>query len=161
MKTPVVQPGVEWAVLALCLWQSADLATAWQHSPFDRLGWLALGIWLVPALIAAFVQHLPSTSPARTSWRAWTALALDLSGGLLGMHVLMHGALAFAFAAVAPAFRRRNLWLLLALCWMPALGWLMRGLSPVGVVALRLGLASAAVWLSAGPVRLARRASFR
>jgi hypothetical protein len=160
MKTPFIKPGVEWAVLALCLWQSADLATAWQHSPFDRLGWLALGIWLVPVLSAAFIQHLPSTSSAQTSWRAWTALALGLSGGLLDMHVLTHSALAFAFAAVAPAVRRRNLWLLLSLCWMPVLGWLLHGLSPVGVAVVRLGLASAAVWLSLGPIRLARHASF-
>ena len=43
----------EWGVLAFCAWHSSDLLTAWQYSPFDRLGWLALALWVTPTLAGA------------------------------------------------------------------------------------------------------------
>ncbi|MEI6779585.1 MAG: hypothetical protein WCQ21_01585 [Verrucomicrobiota bacterium] len=53
MKRRFSQLEAEWGVLAFCAWQSADLLTAWRHSPFDRLGWLALVLWLTPTLAGA------------------------------------------------------------------------------------------------------------
>ena len=53
MKRRFSQLDAEWGVLAFCAWQSADLLTAWRHSPFDRLGWLALVLWLTPTLAGA------------------------------------------------------------------------------------------------------------
>ena len=134
----------EWGVLAFCVWQAADLLTAWRNSPFDHLGWLALGFWLVPTLVSAwrFRARLPKTR--RSVYFAWLGLAVCLAGILTDMHFLKHGALALACAAITPQVRFGSLWLVLALAWMPALGWLLAGLPAFGVAGIRLTLAALA-----------------
>ena len=48
MKTEKNFPLVGLAVPLFCAWQARDLINAWRHSPHDRLGWLALLVWLAP-----------------------------------------------------------------------------------------------------------------
>ena len=67
-----------------------------------------------------------------------------LAGMLTDLHVLNYVALALACAAVTPCFPFRGLWLVLALAWMPVLGWLLGSLSGSGVALIRLGLAALA-----------------
>ena len=143
----------EWGVLAFCAWQSSNLVTGWRHSPFDRLEWLALGIWLAPTL--ASVGGFLAAGPAgkRGIWLAWLALAACLAGILTDMHFLKHGALALACAAVTPPFRFDIAWLALAVAWMPALGWIVRGVPASGVVGIRLALASLAALIALAGVR--------
>jgi hypothetical protein len=143
----------EWAILAFCAWQSADLWAAWRHSPFDQFGWLALGIWLAPCF-----------QPGQTGRRplpAWLGLALAVAGKVGDLHILAHGGLACAIGALRPWSAWRGLWLALSICWMPGLGWLARN-QPVGAVAgLRLALAVAAAaagWAAARPAREAQPA---
>ena len=134
----------EWGVLAFCAWQAGDLLTAWRNSPFDHLGWLALGFWLVPTLVSAwqFRARLPKTR--RSVYFAWFGLAFCLAGIVTDMHFLKHGALALACAAITPQFRLGTLWLILALAWIPVLGWSLAGLPAFGVAWLRLTLAAVA-----------------
>ena len=177
----------EWGVLAFCAWHSSDLLTAWQYSPFDRLGWLALALWVTPTLAGALgllpmnlgniqpptpnaqhpmmaqtrgpgskapclhsafcilhsaLQPLPPSQPTRRGLPlAWLGLLTCLAGMLTDLHVLNYVALALACAAVTPCFPFRGLWLVLALAWMPVLGWLLGSLSGSGVALIRLGLA--------------------
>ncbi len=153
MKPPLPMPGVEWAVLGFSGWQAADLRIAWRHSPLDRLGWLALGIWLTP-LLARFLRRCADHQPpsARVPL-CWLALAFGLLGLLTEMHFTQHCALACACAALTPSFRLWGLWFGLSLAWMPALGWILAGFSPSGLVVTRLALASgaAAIALAGAP----------
>lgn len=144
MNGRIPRLGVEWAVLGFCAWQAADLLTAWQHSPFDRLGWLALGIWLAPTLAPAFGFRAPRPMTPRSVQLCWLGLVTSLFAILTDMHFLKHGALAFACAAFTPPFRFWRLWFALSLAWMPALGWLLGGLPALGVTSTRLGLATLA-----------------
>jgi hypothetical protein len=153
MKTKLPNLGVEWAVLAFCAWQASDLVTGWRHSPFDRLEWLALGIWLTPTLLSAGGFRAPGPATNRSVVLAWLALAVCLGGLLTDMHFLKHGALALACAAVTPAFRLGILWLGLGVAWMPSLGWLVHGLPASGVVTLRLALATVAALIALAGIR--------
>jgi len=153
MKVRFPNLGAEWAVLGFCAWQASDLLTAWRHSPFDRWGWLAFGIWLAPTLAAAFGFHAPRPTTPRTPRLAWLALAVGLAGVLTDMHFLKHGALALACAAVTPFCGLGSLWLVLSLAWMPALGWLLGGLSVFGVASTRLALAALAALMGLAGMR--------
>lgn len=147
---------VEGAILVFCLWRSADLLSAWRNAPYDRWGWLAFALWCLPA-VAALVRGHAAWGAAR--WMAclpWLALALALAGSLGEVNFLAYWGLACALAgwsatganpppaprlaAVWPA----GLWLLLAVCWMPVLGWVASSFSPASVAGLRLTLAALA-----------------
>ena len=143
----------EWGVLAFCAWQSSNLVTGWRYSPFDRLEWLALGIWMAPTLASA-AGFLPA-GPAgkRGVYLAWLALVACLAGILTDMHFLKHGALALACAAVTTPSRFEIAWIALAVAWMPALGWIVRGVPASGVVGIRLALASLAALIALAGVR--------
>lgn len=147
----------EWGVLAFCAWQSSNLVNAWRYSPFDRLEWLALGIWMAPALAFAAGLLTPGPAGRRGAWLAWLALAACLAGILTDMHFLKHGALALACAAVTPPFRFEIVWLALAAAWMPALGWLVRGVTASGVVGMRLALATLAALIALAGARAGLR----
>lgn len=152
-RIPKFTVDAQWGVLALCAWQSADLVTAWAHSPFDRYGWLALALWLAPVFAAAFGFRAALPASRRSFHLAWLALFTCLTGVLTEMHFLQHAALALAGVAVTPRFRLDNLWLALALAWMPALGWLLGGLPVSGVAAIRLALTAVAALLVLVSVR--------
>ena len=138
---------VEWGVIAFCAWQASDLLFTWRHSPFDAAGWLAMGIWLAPVLARIF-PHAGNAGPARpTSRFCWLALAACLMGILADAHFFKHCALAFACAALAPSFRYSGLWLALSVCWMPTLGWMLKSISPDGVIFTRLTLAIGAAFI--------------
>ncbi|MBI2947778.1 MAG: hypothetical protein HYY23_09025 [Verrucomicrobia bacterium] len=61
-------PFLQFTVIGYGLWQSRNLLEAWRHSPFDRWGWLACFVWLVPFLVCN----------ARSKW---PGLHLSLSKG--------------------------------------------------------------------------------
>lgn len=137
----------EWAVAALCAWQASDLLFTWRHSPFDAAGWLAMGIWLAPFLAPFFLRPVKAGESSGTSKFCWLALATCLLGILTDAHFFKHCALAFACAALVPSFRYSTLWLALSICWMPALGWLLKSISPNAVMFTRLALALGAASL--------------
>lgn len=132
--------GLELAVAAFCAWQAAGVLTAWQHSPFDRLGWLSFLIWLAP-LGGAWRERPPRRETALIL--PVLALGLAVAGRLLELNALNYGALAVALTALLPGTARRGLWLASALAWMPLLGWMARDLPPGWVAMLRLLLAAA------------------
>ena len=131
---------VEWLVTLFCAWHAADLVHAWRHSPYDRLGWLAMIIWVIPAgwAIGRGAHDIYQFKLAMIS------LALALIGVIGDLNFLVYWGLAGALGSLAH-FRPRAAWLWLALAgsWMPALGWLGSEtyLGPITVNGLRVALA--------------------
>ncbi len=140
MKRWLTTHGLELAVAAFCGWQAAGLLTAWQHSPFDHLGWLSFLIWLAP-LGGAWRERTPCRETALIL--PMLALGLAVAGRLLELNALNYGALAVALTALLPGAARRSLWLASALAWMPLLGWVARDFPPGAVSMLRLLVAAA------------------
>jgi hypothetical protein len=154
MRTSVV----EWGVLAFCVWQGWGVISAWRHSPYDRLGWLAFLVWLGPVLVGRAecgVQNAESgvQSGERgrgAAWRVWMSglgLVCAVVGVIGDLNVLRHAGLALAIAGLAVTGWRWLGWLGLAVCWMPAVGWLGQGLAVSQVGALRVGAAGLALGL--------------
>jgi hypothetical protein len=139
MKTTGRFLRVEWAVLAFCVWQAGDLPTAWRHSPFDAWGWLALLIWLAPAVAAC--ARTPLAAHGTGGLFCWAGLAAALGGIVTEVHFLGHCALALACAGATVRFRFFLVWLALSAAWMPALGYALHNLPVWAVAALRLALA--------------------
>ncbi len=142
---------VELAVVLYCAWQSRDLVIAWQQSSVDRLGWLALSIWCLPAL----AQWCVPSRRRETERLRVTLLGLALLCGVLGelgdVNTVQHVGLALALAGIAWRGKRTIPWLLGAISWMPLLAWLAEGTAPADLVPLRLGLALLATgWMLLG-----------
>ncbi len=148
-------PLLAWATLAFALFQSRGLIVAWQHSPLDRFGWLALALWLAPGGIA-WAQNGPPTFARHSFSAIAAAIVLLIAGVVTELHLLDYLAVALAVAAVAPPPDRLYLWLPGAISWMPLLSWAAKGLPTGGVIALRLVIAVAA---ASAPFLIRRRSS--
>lgn len=131
MKQVLRTAGLELAVAGFCAWQASDLLAAWRHSPFDRCGWLSFMIWLTPVVIG-MIRGSPTVTD--TTLFTWLALIAVLGGRLLDLNALLCGALALSLAGFVPPGTRRIVWLVGALAWMPALGWLAHNY-PINLVA--------------------------
>jgi hypothetical protein len=134
-------PLVELAILAFCAWLSRDLLNAWQHSPHDKFGWLALLIWLLPLGWRLWRKE----NLAASVWFLGAAIITGAVGELSEFHFLGHAALAFSLAAWLPLSPWLAVWLATALSWMPVLGWELGGFSGGAVLFSRLVLALAGV----------------
>jgi len=136
-------PLVELAVLLFAAWQASDLPEAWQHSPHDRLGWLALLVWLAPLVrrLAGKARREFSANP----YLLGSAILTGTLGELTELHFFGHAALALAAAAWIKTSWRSWLWLATAVAWMPVFGWWLTDFSGGTVFALRLLLAMAGV----------------
>ena len=135
---------VEWAILAFCAWRSADLLQAWQHSPYDKVGWLAFALGCLP-LGWVCLRRRQEDVPEQLPWLPWLAVALGLIGSLGHLNFLTYWGLACAVVALRRNSWKSLPWLALALCWMPVLGWAAARFSPTTVSGLRLALATLAV----------------
>ena len=148
MKFCLKNRGLELAVIAFCAWRAADLLDAWRHSPYDQWGWLSFLIWVIPAIFGLFN---PITTSGNSTGFTIIALGATVAGRLSDLNFLSYFALAISMAGFVPSGARRIFWLVGALAWMPALGWLANGFSAYLVLAIRLLLAMAAIcpWLLA------------
>ena len=128
-------PAREAGFLLVCglylIWNIRDLPNAWLHSPFDRWGWLAFCIWIFPVVFFVF----RAGRIFGMAW-LWCGVAVTLAGTLLDLHFLKHAGFALACAGAPPVDKGRFrliFWLVCALCWMPALGWALKGVGPFWV----------------------------
>ncbi len=141
MKPRQQPPFVELTVLLFAVWQSQDLLNAWQHSPHDRFGWIALLVWLTP-LVARLTGGSIASAKANPFLLGGAIFAGALSS-LTELHFFGHIALALALAGWLKISWRKLIWVATALAWMPALGWLLADLSSPIIITLRLTIALA------------------
>jgi len=136
----------EGAVIVFAGWASTGLVHAWEHSPYDRFGWLAFLFWLAP------VPWILCRRPGRVAgqgWPSWLGLTLAMIGMVGDLNALGYAGLACAVAGLLPGSARILPWLILSISWMPALGWLARTLPVPAVAGLRLVSGMVAVVLLA------------
>lgn len=138
MKGGDSMPSAGWAVLALALWQSRELLNAWRHSPYDRLGWLALAVWLAPIVWLRFRGPIEGTGRPYLLGGALAAIAI---GGVTGMNAPCYAGLALAIAAIPGASLPVALWLVASVSWMPALSWAGNSLPAKVLLAVRIAIA--------------------
>ena len=126
------------AGLAYGLWSCRHLAVAWRVSPYDAGGALAFLAWTLPLFVCR--------RPPAVGWMLAGLAALGLAGAA-ELNVLAHVGLAMILAAwVQPVSQcRRAIWLVGAVAWMPALGYVLDGWPAAGVFGLRMLLALAAL----------------
>jgi hypothetical protein len=154
MKHLLKTAGLELAVATFCAWQASDLLAAWRHSPFDRWGWLSFLIWSAPVVLGIIN---PARSVGGSTLFTVFALITSLGGRLLNLNAVLYFALAFSLAGFVPSGARRIVWLVGALAWMPAFGWLAHDFPIYLVAALRLLFATATVC----PLLLVERRTLR
>ena len=141
MKSTRTFPLVEVSVVFFAAFLSRDLINAWRHSPHDRLGWLALLVWLVP--LALRLADISGTGTPANFILMGAAIVCGLLGDLAEVHFLDHVALALALGAWLKFSWRTLPWLLSAVAWMPVCGWWLAGFSAGTILTFRLALALA------------------
>lgn len=132
-----------WLALLWCVAWSRDLIGAWLHAPYDRLGPVAAVAWMI-----ALRQATMTTCDVSGGWLLGAGL-LSFVGIAGELNVALHLALAMAAAAVVGGRQKGLALLLLAIGWMPALGWVMRWAGPAVTNLVRLfdaGLAIGLAW---------------
>ena len=138
------KPWLELTLLGYACWCASGLVATWIWTPYDRFGWLAFAIWLLPIV-------WPPGDSARVP-RAWMritllagAVAALLAGSVADVNAFYHAGLA---AVLASFYRRPGvlIWLAGALSWLPASGWLATraGIDPAVFAVGRVMIAAAA-----------------
>ncbi len=139
-------------VLAYCVWQASDLWGTWFRGSSEPWGWLMLGLWLVPALMAAIRGPADGDRPQQGLLAA--ALVLTLVGQMTWLNCLQHLALALAIVGWRQPLPGQLIWLAASFLWMPACGWFVAGVAAGWETALRVaGIAA----VTAGTIALSRR----
>lgn len=133
-----------WMALALgyCIWQSQNLLSAWQSSYYDRNGWIAILIWMIPVGLALLNPRHGRATPRTQAVFLMAALAITCLGQLGSMNVIRNAGLALALVGIAWRSPLHGFWLLAGLSWTPAFGWLASKLSPDHVLPARLIVAT-------------------
>jgi hypothetical protein len=135
-----------YAGLAICIyatWSARDLLSAWLHSPFDKMGFPALILWLVPLGMIRMARQVFAQTPLKITPAFFGAsLVFAFAGNALDLNIVKYIGLAFACAGFLPFRAVTVAWLLLAVVWMPVFGWLLKNIGPVPVNALRVVLAA-------------------
>ena len=119
------------AILLYCSISAFPLFQAWWGSPFERLSGLAFLIWIAPLLM--YRMQNPSLL-----FLIGATLA-TLLGTLGSLNTLKYLGLAFAIASFAPKGWAFPFWLLSAIAWMPAFGWLSAHFFPALSLLFKIG----------------------
>lgn len=136
-------PWLESALLVYAGWSCRNLLTSWFTNPFDRLGWIAFALWLLPLGVVRHGGLLPAGSGARRPWFLGLGLALVALGDVGELNACQHAGLALILIGFAPR-RGRAVWALSAAAWMPPLGWVASrfGLDPGAMAVARVTIAT-------------------
>lgn len=131
-------PLVALAIIVYCGWNSSGLISDWQHDPLAASSWIILLFWLNPAVVSR-IAGTPLSIP--TAYCNTTLLTLALMVSLLGvmgsLNALKYASFAIAIGGLLPWSWGSCLWILSALSWMPALGWLGAHTSPSAILPMR------------------------
>jgi len=140
------------AIALYCAFRSDHLVVAWRHSPFDRLSWIALSVWLIP-LFQVWVTRPELFLLGRLNhWLLGGALLASLLGTMASMNAIKYLGLALAIVAMVRWRGAHAVWFVGAASWMPAFGYFVAKLVPAGppanlwiVLAARVLVAAATV----------------
>lgn len=139
-------PWLEIALVGYALLANRALVSGWRTAPYDRFGWIAFLIWLVPlglrSPVAAGAKRMHINRPLA----AGLGLAAVLLGQFVEFNVVRQTGLALILISLAP-WRSPWIWAVCACSWLPAAGWLASrfALDPTILGLCRVGLASVGV----------------
>ncbi len=146
------------AITVYAAWNARIVLGAWQHSPFDRCGFVAFILWIVP-VACLFVARRLTERPTQASSAAFgIALLLSFAGVAMDLSVLEYAGLAIALAGFLPVQGATFVWLVCAAAWMPAAGWAFSAHGYITVNAMRVAVGLLAVFLT--PLFLRRESIF-
>jgi exosortase/archaeosortase family protein len=140
------RPSLPWAnllLLAGAAFYARGLIASWRWTPYDQLAWLAFLIWLSPLSWAG--SRPREYFSRRHGGLLWVACGLFLAGAATDINAIHHAALAVVLAGLYRRDAGWLMWLLGAVAWMPAAGWLGSrfGIEPANFSCCRLALATA------------------
>lgn len=153
--------GLEVVLLGYCGWRSADLVNAWTYSPFDRFGWLAFLIWILPLAMRRFgAGEFCFGAEGRKLRFMGLGLALTFLGDIGDLNFSQHAGLLLVLIGFAPC-RCVVLWAASAAAWLPASGWVGSRLGVDPTVFALLRVLAAVVGCAAHLYGGSRRASVK
>lgn len=129
---------------ALGLQHGNGLRHAWLNSPYDRAGFPAFLLWMIPPAVLLF-----RGAPARQAWFA-AGVLVTLAGSLGEVNAVKYLGLAVTTAGFLPG-RLSWLHLAAAVCWMPVFGYALRSAGQPAVHAARIVVALSATVLTLRP----------
>lgn len=125
-------------LLGFAFFEARDLWFAWNHSPFDALGWLAFAIWVSPLFLNA-------RKDVHQTKYVIVGIALILLGTIGELNAFIYFGLAAVLGGLQSWRQGRVLWLLGSLSWMPLFGYFLSQFLSCGVNLVRVALATASV----------------
>jgi exosortase/archaeosortase family protein len=143
-RGPLPSKWLELVVIGTCAWRCRDLLSTWFNSPYDRWGWLAFALWLLPLTLWAARGAAMFGAGEHRVWFAAVGLIVACLGSAVQLNVLEHAGFTLVWLALMPK-AGRALWAVTAVAWWPAFGWASAsiGLGPTVTAALRVVLAGA------------------
>jgi hypothetical protein len=140
---------VQVPVALYCLWNSRDLLDAWQHCLYDRYDWMVMLIWCIPLIIIRFFPPDERASGNTQAIYTGTGLLFSFIGTIGSLNLLTYAGLAVVIAGWLPFSWVQFVWILSALSWMPALGWIGSRFFLDHILMVRVFLSiTASAWIS-------------
>jgi len=128
------------AISLYAAWNARDLLMAWLHSPYDRFGYIAFLLWMLPVGCVWFTRHifgLAVHGHVRAGALA-IGLAVSFAGVILDVNAIKYLGLAITISGFLPLQPATYVWLACALGWMPAAGWALSSHAAVLVNCIRI-----------------------
>ncbi len=100
-----------------------DLYHAWTTDPFNKTGFWAFCVWLIPAIILIFDIKIRSDEANINQIVLSISIIFCMIGSLGDLNVLQHVAFSLAVASISKNKLTLILTLIASICWMPVLGW--------------------------------------
>lgn len=130
-------------ILAYCTFNSREMFDSWLFAPYERMSWLLFLIWVLPLLVFLYLKWTgKESSPLKiNSLFLWGALLSTLVGIIGTVNAANYIGLALALASFMPWNWLVPIWVVGALSWMPAIGWIGSHFFPEHVFLFRLLIA--------------------
>lgn len=146
------RPDFTWgAMLVFGAWRCADLLRTWRNDPVQTGSLVAFLLWIGHLLVR-------EGRGFRRPLAGWASggLLFILWGGVAQLNVAEHVGMILVLLSAVESRMGRLLHLALSLTWLPAMAWVLGGVNPSALTALRLLPWGAGLLLLAG-----RRSPFR
>lgn len=102
-------------IITLSALLSSDLLVAWSRSPFEQFAWIALLLWICPIFFRKSEAHMPIL---------FLGFFFAIIGWVGDLNFLQHVGLACSVGSLLISRYSHIIWLVSAIAWMPAFGWI-------------------------------------